>query len=96
MPSLTKNDTVEKIETQNILSKKEASQAIETLLEILKSTLESGEDVMISGLVSSASMKKATRKGWNPATGNSMTLSKRRVVTFKCSEKLRDMVNPKN
>jgi integration host factor subunit alpha len=59
----------------------------------MKSTLSSGEDVMISGLGKFCVKDKAARKGRNPSTEKEMMLEPRRVVTFKCSGKLRDKVN---
>lgn len=59
----------------------------------MKSTLESGEDIVISGFGKFQVNDKAARKGRNPATGASMILKKRRVVTFKCAGGLRDKVN---
>jgi integration host factor subunit alpha len=66
---------------------------IETLLEIIKRTLESGEDVMITGFGRFCVKEKHMRRGRNPATGHDMMLEPRRVVTFKCSGKLRDKLN---
>jgi len=59
----------------------------------MKSTLASGEDVMISGFGKFQVNEKAPRKGRNPATGKNMILNGRRVVTFKCAGKLRDKLN---
>ena len=70
-----------------------ATETVETFLEIIKSTLESGEDVLISGFGKFCVNEKIERKGRNPATGSDMQLPARKVVTFKCSGKLRDMVN---
>jgi integration host factor subunit alpha len=66
---------------------------IETLLEIIKRTLESGEDVLVSGFGKFCVKEKRERKGRNPATGEDMMLEPRRVVTFRCSRQLRDKVN---
>ena len=66
---------------------------IETLLEILKSTLESGEDVLISRFGKFCVKEKHERRGRNPATGKDMMLEPRRVVTFRCSRQLRDKIN---
>ena len=93
MAALTKNDIVEMIEENLEIKRTEASETVETLLEILKSTLEAGEDIMISGFGKFQIQEKKARKGRNPATGGSMTLPARKVVTFKCSGKLRDHVN---
>jgi integration host factor subunit alpha len=61
---------------------------IETLLELIKFTLASGEDVLISGFGRFCVNEKRQRKGRNPATGEDMMLAARRVVTFKCSGQL--------
>jgi len=89
----TKNTIIEKLVEHQNISDRDASSLIETLLEIMKSSLESGEDVMVSGFGKFEVKEKAPRKGRNPATGKSMMLAKRRVVTFKCSGKLRDKIN---
>ena len=94
--AITKVTIIEKILEKNNLSAAEAKNAIETLIEIMKSTLASGEDVMISGFGKFQVNKKGSRKGRNPATGENMMLGKRRVVTFKCSGGLKERVNGKN
>ena len=91
--ALTKQTIIEKISEKNNQSPSEAKDTLEILLEIIKSTLASGEDIMISGFGKFQVNEKAPRKGRNPATGGSMMLKKRRVVTFKCSGGLRDRVN---
>ena len=93
--TLTKNQIIEEIITRNGFSKKKASETVETLLEIMKKTLVSEEDVLISGFGKFCVKNKKERKGRNPATGEDMMLDARKVVTFKCSEKLRERVNGK-
>jgi integration host factor subunit alpha len=66
---------------------------IEILLKIMKRTLESGEDVLVSGFGKFCVKTKHERRGRNPATGEDMMLEPRRVVTFMCSGKLRDKIN---
>jgi integration host factor subunit alpha len=61
----------------------------------MKETLASGENVLISGLGKFCAKEKRERRGRNPATGEDMMLAPRKVVTFKCSGKLRDRVNGK-
>jgi integration host factor subunit alpha len=89
----TKTSIIEEISKKNNLSPSEAKDKIECLLEIMKSTLVSGEDLMISGFGKFQVNEKPARKGRNPATGEVMTLEKRRVVSFKCAGKLRDRIN---
>jgi len=91
--TLTKNDIIEKIRTKNGFSRNKSIETVETLLEIIKQTLASGEDVMISGFGKFRVKEKTERKGRNPATGGDMMLAPRKVVTFKCSGKLRERVN---
>ena len=90
--ALTKSDIVEKIYGLGF-TKKEAIDIIETLLEIIKSTLEKEDDVLISGFGKFCVKNKTQRKGRNPATGDDLMLRARKVVTFKCSGKLRKKIN---
>ena len=90
--TLTKDRLIESIVGDGT-TKKEAAQIVETMLETIKSTLESGEDVMISGFGKFNIKDKRARRGRNPATGEEMDLGARRIVTFTCSKKLRNKVN---
>lgn len=92
--TLTKASIIEEVQNQLRFSKKESTDLIETLLEIIKRTLTSGEDVLISGFGKFCVKRKKERRGRNPATGDDMMLSPRQVVTFKCSGKLRERINP--
>lgn len=76
------------------LPKQGSTSAVESLLEIIKKTLESGEDVKISGFGGFCVKDKKERRGTKPQTGNDLILDARRVVTFKCSNILRDKMNP--
>ena len=91
--ALTKNEVVEKIQSGLGFPKNQSVQIVETLLEMIKSTLASGDDVLVSGFGKFCVKEKAERKGRNPATDEDLMLPARRVVTFKCSGKLRDKVN---
>ena len=91
--TLTKVQIVEAIQNKIGFPRNKSYEVLETFLEIIKSTLQSGEDVMISGFGKFCVKKKKERKGRNPATGNAMMLEPRKVVTFTCSGKLRDRIN---
>ncbi|MGD2149872.1 MAG: integration host factor subunit alpha [Desulfobacterales bacterium] len=93
--TLTKAQLVESIHNKIGLTKNKSSEIVETCLEIIKSELESGKDVLISGFGKFCVKEKRERKGRNPATGDAMMLAPRRVVTFKCSGKLKDRINGK-
>jgi integration host factor subunit alpha len=90
--ALTKSDIVEKIYNLGF-SKKESVDIVEDLIEIIKKSLQDGEDVLISGFGKFCVKKKTERRGRNPATGEDLMLRERQVVTFKCSGKLRDKIN---
>jgi len=91
--ALTKIQIVESIHNETGLPKNKSTEIVETFVEIIKKTLASGEDVMISNFGKFCVKEKAERKGRNPATGDDLMLEPRKVVTFRCSGKLRDKVN---
>ena len=91
--TLTKENIVESVAKQNGFPKTKSTEIVETLLEFIKNSLESGEDVLISGFGKFCVKKKKERKGRNPATGEDMILAPRRVLTFKCSGKLKEKLN---
>jgi len=91
--ALTKADIFEAIQSELGFPKKHSVDIVESLLESIKSTLESGEDVLISGFGKFCVNEKRQRRGRNPATGEDLMLRPRRVVTFKCSGSLRDLIN---
>ncbi len=91
--TLTKADIISQLRYKDGFSRKKTEEAVETLLQIIKETLASGEDVMISGFGKFCVKDKKQRRGRNPATGEEMMLRPRKVVTFRCSGKLRDKIN---
>ena len=91
--ALTKKDVAERIQEELGFLKYQSVEITEALLELIKSSLESGEDVLVSGFGKFCVKNKAERKGRNPATGEEAILPARRVVTFKCSGQLRAKVN---
>jgi len=91
--ALTKVHIINAIAEQNGFAKKQSTDTVETILEIIKSSLAAGEDVLISGFGKFCVKGKRERRGRNPATGEDMMLAPKRVVTFKCSGKLRDKIN---
>ena len=91
--ALTKADLIERIQSNNDLNKKQSTDIVEGTIGIIKDTLASGEDVLISGFGKLCIKEKAERKGRNPATGEDKMIAARRVVTFRCSGKLREKIN---
>jgi integration host factor subunit alpha len=91
--TLTKAQMVESIHNQTGFPKNRSLEIVETLLEVIKRTLASGEDVLVSGFGKFCVNEKKERKGRNPATGDAMMLKPRKVVTFRSSKKLKEMIN---
>lgn len=93
--TLTKAQMIDSIYKQVDLPKTRSTQVVESLLEIIKKTLEDGEDVLITGFGKFSVKDKRRRKGRNPHTGEDLMLAERKVVTFRCSGRLRDRINGK-
>jgi integration host factor subunit alpha len=91
--TLTKAMIIDVIHNQLGYPKNKSAELLEILLEIVKGTLENGEDVLISGFGKFCVKDKQERRGRNPATGDDMLLDQRRVVTFRCSHLLRSKIN---
>jgi len=89
---LKKNDIMRQVQALGY-SQKDSREIVEALMEIIKSSLESGEDILISGFGKLCVKEKAPRRGRNPATGEGLALEARRVVTFRSSGKLRERIN---
>ena len=91
--ALTKDDIAKALADGSGYPRNQSVELIETLLELIKSALASGEDVLISGFGTFCVKTKRERRGRNPATGEDMMLEARKVVTFKWSGQLRDKIN---
>ena len=94
--TLTKEHVVSAVAKANGYSRNQAVELVETFLELIKSELVSGEDVLISGFGKFCVKEKRERQGRNPATGEQMMLESRRVVAFRCSRQLRDKIKNHN
>jgi integration host factor subunit alpha len=90
---MTKADITEKIQTATGYNKKESVEFMEAVFSLIKSTLESGETLKISGFGSFIVKQKKDRRGRNPQTGESITIEARRILTFKPSAILKDQNN---
>ncbi len=91
--TLTKSDIIESIRSNNRLTVKQSTDIVESIISTMKNTLATGEDILISGFGKFRVKQKAVRKGRNPSTGEDQMLPERKVVTFKCSGKLREKIN---
>lgn len=93
--TLTKSQITEQIIERIGFTKIKSDALVESLIELMKKSLESGNDVLISNFGKLQVKDKKIRKGRNPATGETMDLPARRVVTFKAATNLRDKINGK-
>jgi integration host factor subunit alpha len=91
--TLARESLTDSVCSQVALEKYRSAQLVKALFEIMKKTLESGEDVLISGFGKFAVKDKKERRGRNPQTSEGLILGARRVVLFRCSGVLRDKMN---
>jgi integration host factor subunit alpha len=90
---MTKADIVEKIYEKVGFSKKESAELVELVFDIVKRTLEQGDKIKIAGFGNFVVKEKADRRGRNPQTGEEITISARRILTFKPSQVLKASIN---
>jgi integration host factor subunit alpha len=91
--ALVKDDLVQTLCDRSGFLKHQSRAVVDTLFELIKKALESGEDVLISGFGKFSVKKKLSRRGRNPTTGEGLTLDPRRVVVFRCSPLMRKKIN---
>jgi integration host factor subunit alpha len=89
----TKSELIHAVAAANGFPQSKSVEIVETLIDLIKTKLSAGEDVLISGFGKFCVKKERERRGRNPATGEALMLESRRVVTFKCSGQLRDKIN---
>jgi len=93
--ALTKANLMDSVSREMTFPRSYSTRLVESLLEIIKQTLESGEDVLITGFGKFCVKDKGKRNGWNPQTGEELVLRERKIVRFKYSWVLRDKMNEK-
>ena len=92
--TLTKADLAQKVyQRHENITKQQSIEAVEAFLRLSKNSLISGSDLLLSGFGKFNVRDKGARRGRNPQTGDELTLDSRRVVTFKPSGILRNLVN---
>jgi integration host factor subunit alpha len=90
---MTKADIIENVYVEARLTKKEATEAVELVLETIKAKLEAGEKIKISGFGNFLVREKKSRVGRNPQTGEEIRISARRVLSFRPSQVLKSALN---
>jgi integration host factor subunit alpha len=94
--TLTKADIARAVSQKTNHTLAQSANLVDTLFEIIKQTLASGEDVLISGFGKWSVRAKRERRGRNPRTGEALTLAPRKVVTFKCPSVFKKKLNTKS
>lgn len=91
--NMTKADIVERIYEKIGFAKKDSAELVETVFDIIKSTLESGENIKVSGFGNFEVKQKKDRRGRNPQTGEAITIEARKILSFKPSSILKQSLN---
>lgn len=93
--TITKADIISRVheELKELMNKKEAAELVGQILETIKDTLKEDEQLKISGFGNFVVRKKEERMGRNPQTGDRITISARKVLTFKASQVLKREIN---
>jgi len=90
---MTKKDLIENVRFAGNLQRKEAEEVVESVLDIMKETLVAGEEVKVSGFGKFVVHQKHDRNGRNPQTGEPLTITARKFLTFKPSILLKQEIN---
>jgi integration host factor subunit alpha len=93
---MTKADIIRIIYVRAGFSQKESTELVETIFELMKTTLEGGDKLKISGFGNFVVKEKSNRPGRNPQTGEEITIVARKILTFKPSPILKDAINQKS
>ena len=91
--TLTKSNIVDSVYERTELTKKEAAEYVNEVLEVMKETLEEGEEIKLSGFGKFEVRHKEERMGRNPQTGDEILIPERKVLRFKVSQVLKDELN---
>ena len=91
--ALTKADIVEKLRATENISRKESFDLVDVAFEVMREVIESGENLKIARFGNFVVKKKNARKGRNPASGEALTITARRVLTFKPSPVLKQQID---
>ncbi len=91
--ALTKAEIVKNLHSISSHSRERCAELVESVFDIMKGELAEGEPVLISGFGKWSIRNKNPRRGRDPQTGEELVLDGRRVITFKCARKLKDVLN---
>ena len=90
--TVTKTDIVEYLHAEIGLNKNECKQVVESFFQEIRESLINNEEVKLSGFGNFELINKKARPGRNPKTGENVTITARRVVSFRAGNKLREKI----
>jgi len=90
---MTKAEIIELVYEKVGFSKKDSAELVELVFDTIKETLERGEKIKISGFGNFVVREKKSRIGRNPQTGEAIEISARKVLTFRPSQVLKNLLN---
>ena len=90
---MTKVDIIQNVYERIGIPKKDSARIVESVFDLIKDSLAKGEKIKISGFGNFIVKEKQPRRGRNPQTGEKISISARRVLTFKSSQVLRRTLN---
>lgn len=90
---MTKIDIIQDVYEKLGIPKKDSAKIVESVFELMKESLVNGEKIKISGFGNFVVKEKKSRRGRNPQTGEEISISARKVLTFKSSQVLRRALN---
>ncbi len=90
---MTKAEFIDQVADRAGLSKKDASEAVDAVLETIEGALKRGSDVVFSGFGKFSVSDRAAREGRNPATGEKIQIAATKVPKFSAGAALKKAVN---
>lgn len=91
---MTKTDMIGKVQEKLNITAKQATETVDSVLDVMKECLATGNDLKIAGFGNFAIKDRAARRGKNPKTGAEITIAASRVLSFKPGKALKDSLNP--
>lgn len=91
--NVTRKELSVAVNEQLGLSQRNSSDIVDTVFTVLKDALIGGESVKLVQFGTLAVRDKAPRRGRNPRTGESMTITRRKMVSLRPSKQLRERLN---
>ena len=89
---MTKNELIEKVAKKVGLTKKTAADSVNSIFAIIRESLGKGDKVVITGFGTFKVRSRATRKGRNPQTGNSIQIASHKLPGFTAGKTLRRLI----